>query len=55
LFLDTRAAGSGMSMKTYDDAALIAALVAPVHLAGAERTMASQISAANVGRCLSRK
>jgi acyl-[acyl-carrier-protein]-phospholipid O-acyltransferase / long-chain-fatty-acid--[acyl-carrier-protein] ligase len=56
VFLDTRAAVSGQSMKTYDVAALIAdksgALITPVRLAGAERTMASGISAAYVGRRL---
>jgi acyl-[acyl-carrier-protein]-phospholipid O-acyltransferase/long-chain-fatty-acid--[acyl-carrier-protein] ligase len=56
LFLDTRAAVSGESMKTYDAAALIAdqseALVTPVRLAGAERTMASRVNAAYVGRRL---
>ena len=56
MFLDTRAAVSGQSMKTYDAAALIAdhseALVTPIRIAGAERTMASRISAAYVGRRL---
>ena len=56
LFLDTRAAVSGQSMTTYDAAALIAdesgALVTPIRLAGAERTIASRISAAYVGRRL---
>ena len=56
MFLDTRAAVSGQSMKSYDAAALIAdqsgALVTPIRLAGAERTMASRVSAAYVGRRL---
>jgi acyl-[acyl-carrier-protein]-phospholipid O-acyltransferase / long-chain-fatty-acid--[acyl-carrier-protein] ligase len=56
MFVDTRAAVSGQSMKTYDAAALIAdhsgALVTPIRIAGAERTMASRISAAYVGRRL---
>jgi acyl-[acyl-carrier-protein]-phospholipid O-acyltransferase / long-chain-fatty-acid--[acyl-carrier-protein] ligase len=54
LFLDTRAAVAGQSMKSFDAAALIAdqyeALVTPVHLAGAERTFLSRIGAAYVGR-----
>ena len=53
VFLDSQAAITGRSMKTYDAAALIAekseALVTPVHLAGAERTFFSRISAAYVG------
>ena len=56
MFLDTRAAVSGQSMTTFDAAGLVAdrsgALVTPVRLAGAERTMASRISAAHVGRRL---
>ena len=56
MFLDSQAAITGRSMKTYDAAALIAekseALVTPVHLAGAERTFFSRVSAAYVGRRL---
>ncbi len=56
VFLDSQAAITGRSMKTYDVAALIAeksgALVTPVHLAGAERTFFSCVSAAYVGRRL---
>ena len=56
MFLDTRAAVTGQSMKSFDAAALIAdkseALVTPVRLAGAERTFFSRISAAYVGRRL---
>ena len=56
LFLDTRAAIAGQSMKSFDAAALIAdqcdALVTPVRLAGAERTFLSRVAAAYVGRRL---
>ena len=56
MFLDSQAAITGRSMKTYDAAALIAekgeALVTPVELAGAERTFFSRLSAAHVGRRL---
>src|SRR5271170_5096671 len=56
LFLDTRAAVSGQSTTTYDAAAFVAdvsgAHVTPIRLAGAERTIASRISAAYVGRRL---
>ena len=56
VFLDSQAVITGRSMKTYDAAALIAekseALVIPLHLAGAERTFFSRVSAAYVGRRL---
>jgi acyl-[acyl-carrier-protein]-phospholipid O-acyltransferase / long-chain-fatty-acid--[acyl-carrier-protein] ligase len=56
LFLDTRAAVAGQSMKSFDAAALIAdqcdTLVTPVRLAGAERTVFSRIAAPNVSRRL---
>jgi acyl-[acyl-carrier-protein]-phospholipid O-acyltransferase/long-chain-fatty-acid--[acyl-carrier-protein] ligase len=56
MFIDTRAAAAGQSMKTYDAAALVAnqsgALVTPIRILGAERTAASRISAAYVGRRL---
>ncbi len=56
MFLDTRAAVSGQTMTTFDAAAFAAdrsgALVTPIRLAGAERTRASRISAAYVGRRL---
>ena len=59
VFLDARAAVSGQSMTTFDAAGLVAdrsgALVTPVRLAGAERTMASRISAAHVGRPSTRR
>ena len=56
LFLDTRSAVAGRSMKSLDVAALIAeksdASVIAVRLAGAERTFFSRIAAAYVGRRL---
>jgi acyl-[acyl-carrier-protein]-phospholipid O-acyltransferase/long-chain-fatty-acid--[acyl-carrier-protein] ligase len=56
MFLDTRAAVSGQAMTTFDATALVAnqsgALVTPIRIAGAERTMASRINAAHVGRRL---
>jgi acyl-[acyl-carrier-protein]-phospholipid O-acyltransferase / long-chain-fatty-acid--[acyl-carrier-protein] ligase len=56
LFLDTRSAVAGQSMKSFDVAALIAdrceALVTPIRIGGAERTFLSRIAAAYVGRRL---
>jgi acyl-[acyl-carrier-protein]-phospholipid O-acyltransferase/long-chain-fatty-acid--[acyl-carrier-protein] ligase len=56
LFLDTRSAVAGQSMRSFDVAALIAdksdATVTTVRLAGAERSFFSRIPAAYVGRRL---